>query len=329
MTTDDDERSTNAPRGDGDTRAPTDHAPVPANQRYRLNHDPIQGGMGRVYLGEDMLLRRRVALKTPLDNHEPRVRRFEEELLLHAPLLHPSIIPVLDHGMILLDGVWLPYFTMPEHKNGHFTRRILEVHEVSQRHGRWSCGAGWTFRRLIEAVQRVADAVSFAHHKGVLHLDINPKNVLTGGTDAEVLLCDWGLSRSKHPPPRAERPERPSAGGTPGFIAPERLDDPKAWPDVGHDVYALGALLYTVLTNHAPYEAHATPEDRNAAARAEAPQPPESLTPLPLPPDLLHLTRYAMHRDPNLRAPSARHVSAELKRWLDLGPSALPGGDGR
>lgn len=277
--------------------------------------------MGEVYLCFDKLMKRRVALKVPKDHaHE----RFFEELRLHAPLLHPNIMPILDQGWIKLDGRWLPYFTMPEYRNGPFTQRVQVVHQASAKPMVWSSGYHWTLRRLVEAVQRVADALTYAHHNHVLHLDIAPKNILTGYTDAEVLLGDWGLGVKV---PRAEVPARLPEGatprGTPGFIAPEHLQDPRAWPHAGYDIYALGAVLYTVLCGKEPFIECGSKQDRMRAAMEREPLPMEEGTRLPIPQTLAKLTRRAMCRDPHDRAVSADKVSKALKSWLDLDPDGV------
>src|SRR5690606_17346235 len=113
--------------------------------------------------------------------------RFVEEAQCSAQLQHPGIVPVHELGR-LADGRL--YFTMREIRGRTLTEVIAEVHEASG-DGEWRPGpSGFTFRRLVDAFHRVCEAVAYAHHRGVIHRDLKPDNVMLG-EHGEVLVVDW------------------------------------------------------------------------------------------------------------------------------------------
>ncbi len=240
------------------------------------------GGMGEVWLAEDHLLEREVALKTlharALAEAESE-RRFLGEAQLQARLQHPDIVPLYDVGRLYEDD--RPFFTM----------RV-----VAGRSMRDACAGpaldGPELRRRVEVLRRVAEAIAFAHREGLLHRDLKPGNIMLGES-GEVTVVDWGIGQNLKPEGSG------SSAGTPPYIAPEA--ETGARPDERVDVYGLGATLLHALLG-------ATPDP----ARALAAQIPERA-----PEDLAALIRASTDPDPALRLADASTFAQLAQSWLD------------
>jgi serine/threonine-protein kinase len=310
------------------------------------------GGMGEVRRVRDRRLGRRLALKTihaPALGRPSLVARFLEEAQATAQLQHPGIVPIHDLGTLPDGRLW---FTMKEVTGQTFGEVIAEVHAVSGT--RWQPAAsGWTLRRLVDALHQVCEAVGYAHSRGVVHRDLKPDNIMVGA-HGEVLVLDWGLAKVLgRPDLAAEEGEldpvqtdrsRDSAhqtqvgqvAGTPAYMPPEQALGKVDQIDARSDVYALGALLYEVLSGCKPYIGHSafavleqvrrgppvslhasrSPVDSlgfgmNLRPDADRPQGP------PLPPSLVAACERAMARDPADRFDSAGALAAELQAWLE------------
>lgn len=188
--------------------------------RYRQIRELGRGGMGVVYLAEDLELQRQVALKVlHLDDvSEELAGRMRREARTLAQLEHPNIVPVYDVGR-LPDG------------------RLFYVmkHATGQRLDAWAAGAHGLPERL-RLFARIAEATAFAHARGVIHRDLKPQNIMVGEF-GEVLLMDWGLAARKG---ESEQPGR--VMGTPRYMAPEQeRGDPDI--DARADIFALGCIL--------------------------------------------------------------------------------------
>ena len=225
------------------------------------------GGMGEVLRVRDPKLNRIIALKVIYAESLSkglRYARFIEEAQVVAQLQHPNIVPVHEIGE--LDDGRL-YFTMKEVKGLPFGAAIQEVHAASQ-NNRWQTAAsGWNFRRLIDAFTKACQAMAYAHSKGVLHRDLKPANIMLGEYD-EVLVVDWGIAKVlgyAHTEAEIEfvETERVRLGifstmsgqvaGTPAYMAPEQARGEIDQLDERTDIYALGAILYEILTGRPPY----------------------------------------------------------------------------
>ena len=180
--------------------------------------------MGAVYEAEDVTLSRRVALKV-LDIPDPGgdlARRLARESRVLASLEHPGIVPVHDAGT-LADG--RVFYAMKLVEGERLDEHLIRVPSVADR---------------VRLFLRVAEAVAFAHSKGVLHRDLKPGNVMVGSF-GEVLVMDWGLAKTFQEPDDG----RWAVLGTPGFMAPEQVAGGAM--DVRTDVYGLGASLRALL----------------------------------------------------------------------------------
>lgn len=207
-----------------------------SSTKYRLAGVAGSGGMGTVYVVEDTELRRRVALKV-LDVPDPDLEaRLRREAQVLARLEHPGIVPVHDVG-VLPDG--RTFYTMKLVEGARLDRHLAAAVPLAER---------------LRLLLRIADAVAFAHAKGVLHRDLKPENVMVGAF-GEVLVMDWGLARivADGVEDAAGRTTAESAVlGTPGFMSPEQKAGASAGVDVRADVYSLGALLQWMAGPAAP-----------------------------------------------------------------------------
>jgi len=268
-------------------------------QRYEDRGLLGRGGMGEVRRVYDRQLRRTMAMKVMHGQHQTGLlARFIEEAQCAAQLQHPGIVPVHELGE-LPDGRW--YFTMRE-VQGHTLTEVLP---------------SWPLRRLVDALQRVCEAVAYAHDQGVVHRDLKPDNIMLG-PHGEVLVVDWGLAKvvgSEASDPvvtdrsAAAHMTHPGAvAGTPAYMAPEQA---RGHPvDRRTDVYALGTILYEVLGRTRAYSGDAQEVLEQVLAGPPAPLPPD-------PPQLVQACAKAMARTPAERFPDAGGLGRELRSWLD------------
>jgi serine/threonine protein kinase len=262
-----------------DTLAPQTEAVVrflPAelrgNERYKVIRLIAMGGMGAVLEVEDAALRRKVAMKVLLEVDSPeQIARFIEEAQVTSQLAHPNIIPIYD-------------INVNERENPFFTMKLLEgvslgsvLSQLRQNDSRIL--ERYPLDELLRILGKVCDALSFAHACGVIHRDLKPDNVMLGSY-GEVLVIDWGLAKSlgtttvgsmlarQRMPVTSARADAGSefatgdfgVVGTPHFMSPEQAIGEVKTIDCRTDVYALGAILYQVLTLKRPIEGGDTPE---------------------------------------------------------------------
>jgi eukaryotic-like serine/threonine-protein kinase len=203
--------------------------------RYELAERIGQGGMGSVYRVRDTTLGRDVALKV-LDT-EGGAGRVRREAHVLAQLEHPGIVPVHDAG-VLPDG------------------RVFYVMKLVRGERLDAATQGATVEERLRLFRQVADAVGFAHSRGVVHRDIKPSNVMLGAF-GEVLVLDWGIARVEGSGETTAGTPAPRPGtaagtvlGTPGYMAPEQARGSDV--DARADVYGLGALLHYLLSGSPP-----------------------------------------------------------------------------
>jgi formylglycine-generating enzyme required for sulfatase activity/serine/threonine protein kinase len=207
--------------------------------RYRIIKRLGQGGMGSVYLAQDTHLERPVALKIPdFDKHEgpDARRRFLEEARTAATLDHPYLCPVYDAGEI--DGQ--PYLTMA----------YIEGQSLAALIG----DEGWPQRQVAALVGKLALALQEAHTQKVTHRDLKPANVMIKTTRQrrEPVIVDFGLARRDSP--QNQRLTRSGqVVGTLGYMAPEQVRGDLNEIGPACDIYALGVILYEMLTGRLPF----------------------------------------------------------------------------
>jgi serine/threonine protein kinase/formylglycine-generating enzyme required for sulfatase activity len=214
-------------------------APVPnpadlLGSRYKKLFPLGAGGLGEVTACEDMVLGRTVAVKAghqrgDVDAYSSKVILAREARII-SHLEHPNIIPIYDAGTDAARG---PFYVMRQ-----VTESSLEAILRRRRLGEGD-PKDYTLGRLLRYFLQVCNAVDYAHHRGVIHCDIKPANILLGDY-GEVLLVDWGLAQSRTHPLGVR-------GGTLGYMAPEQMDLSIDRFDERTDVFALGSILYEIL----------------------------------------------------------------------------------
>jgi WD40 repeat protein len=284
-------------------------APV-APENYVREHEIARGGMGRIVAAHDRRLGRPVAIKELIVPTPDLVKRFEREALITARLEHPGIVSVHEAGR------WPsgePFFAMRLVAGRSLDRVISERKTLHERLG------------LLPNVIAVADALAYAHGKGIVHRDLKPLNVLCGDY-GETVVVDWGLAKDLKLAPA----EQGGSGGTGSTSAPDRgatvagsvLGTPAYMPpeqargkpiDARADVYALGALLYHVLSGKPPLLAETTGQIL-AKAMAGDVEPLTAREP-DVPPDLAAIVAKAMAKEAADRYPTAKQLVDDLKRY--------------
>ena len=294
--------------------------PAPEGEKYSVEGPIGSGGMGEVVLVRDRDLRRQVAMKMmkPAAAAHPRNRmRFVAEAQTTSQLEHPGIPPIHDLG-ITADGV--PYFTM-KLVRGRTLREVL--HDLFL--GRKEVRRDWSLHRLVTGLERICEAVHFAHELGVVHRDLKPENIMLGDY-GEVHVVDWGIARVDQTGVDTEErvsSAREDAGdatldgvvkGTLPYMSPEQATPGGPSLDRRSDVYSLGCILYEMLTLQQAFEG-----DRVLERVREGTFPPvRARNPRrPVPEDLAALCERAMAKEREARPPSARALGEALRSWLD------------
>ncbi|MCU1245188.1 MAG: serine/threonine protein kinase [Acidobacteria bacterium] len=206
-----------------------------SGSRYRLLRELARGGMGVVYEAEDLELQRNVAVKvlaTELTSGDFAERMCREARVI-ARLEHPGIVPLHDAGT-LPDG--RVFYAMKLVRG----RRLDEVAATPPAEEDDDTA---NIAELLRLFVRVCEAVAFAHANGVVHCDLKPANVMVGEF-GEVLVMDWGVARGL-----TDLPGGHVIAGTPGFMSPEQERGEPL--DAATDVYALGAMLASILAQRA------------------------------------------------------------------------------
>ncbi len=283
-----------------------------ADDVYELRDEVARGGLGRIVRALDRRLGREVALKLLLRPRPDLIARFAREAQVTARLEHPSIVPVHEAGW-LPDGQ--PFFAM-KLVEGRSLRRV--VRDAESPEARFA---------LLPNVLAVADAIAYAHRRGVLHRDLKPGNVLVGSF-GETVVIDWGLakveglaepepvSQAHHPPSglRAGAVETADGEvmGTPQYMPPEQARGEPV--DARADVYALGAILYEVLSGQMPYEEDEGVPNLLDVVATRPPRPFSQVAP-EAPTDLVAIVERAMARAPERRYRDAAEMAEELRRY--------------
>ncbi len=269
---------------------------VEEGERYHVEEELARGGMGRVLVARGERLGRTVAIKTVLDPAPDLLARFEREAKVTARLQHPGIVPVYGAGKSA-DGT--PFYAMKLVSGRPLDQVISEASDLRQR------------LALLPNVIAIADALAYAHSEKVIHRDLKPSNVLVGRY-GETVVVDWGLaqdlSQKSGPPAGAE--------GTPAYMPPEQARGQPT--DERADVYAIGAVLYQLLSGAPPYRAHDETSAGWNEVRARVihgpPTPLDERAPA-LPPPLLTIVSRAMSRQPADRYATAGELAERLRQF--------------
>ncbi|MHC5077944.1 MAG: protein kinase domain-containing protein [Planctomycetota bacterium] len=293
-----------------------------SSERYTILDELGRGGIGAVYSAFDHNLQRHVAIKVMLSERKglTRAERFIREAKLSGQLQHPNIVPVYDMGEY---GNNLPFFTMRMVRG----RSLAEVLQ-SIRDGDRETQAAYSIWRLLPIFQAICMGIAYAHEKGIVHRDLKPENVMIGDF-GEVLVMDWGLAKFRDQEEILDsgeaisilEPDITSEGtilGTPIYMSPEQAAGKVEEIDERSDIYALGAILYEILTLHAPFEGG---KIRTLLDRVigESPIPPSvrAGTSRPIHPELDRITLKALRKSKSERYSSVRALHDDVQKYVE------------
>jgi WD40 repeat protein len=288
---------------------------LPAVPGYEVLGVLGRGGMGVVYQARHARLGRLVALKMIAGTAEPDAEylaRFRIEAEAVARMQHPNIIQVYDVGEVA-HGPFLALELLEGGSLADRTRRTPQPPDEAAR-----------------LTATLAAAVHYAHQRGVVHRDLKPSNVLLTASGT-LKITDFGLAkRLDLAAAGAHVPTLTETGGvlgSPGYLAPEQAAAGTAPIGPAADVYALGAILYELLTGGPPFQGP-TPMESVLRTLTEEPVPPSRLQPK-TPRDLETICLQCLRKDPTRRYASAQDMADDLERWLRHEPiRARPVGRG-
>ncbi len=261
--------------------------------RYRIGRLIGAGGMGEVYLAEDEVLQRKVALKllpARFTQDQERVRRFQREARAVSALNHPNILTIYEIGHA--DSI---HYIATEYIEGETLRERM----ASTRH--------LTIAEVLEIAMGVAGALAAAHDAGIIHRDIKPENIMLR-PDGYVKVLDFGLAKLTDTDPVKDSATG-AVMGTLLYISPEQARGQQ--PDARSDLYSLGAVMYEMLTGVPPVHGDNF-LDLAIAIANERPGPPSNVI-HGLPPELDRIVLKALEKDREARYPSARQLLSDLR----------------
>ena len=271
----------------------------PAIPGYQIEAELSRGGQGVVYRARQEATRRPVALKVLPAGSAASARerrRFEREVELASRLAHPNIVTVFDSGVA--DGA--PWYAM----------ELVEGETLDAFVARTQPPTEERLRLFLELCR----AVAHAHRAGVLHRDLKPGNVLVDGA-GRVRVLDFGTAVALEGGWRGRATAPGEFLGTLAYAPPERIAAGERAPDTRGDVYALGVVLYELLTGHLPFDARGSLSAVVETLVKDAPIPPERFVPR-LDRDLSAILAAALEKDPERRTPSVEALERDLVRHL-------------
>jgi WD40 repeat protein/serine/threonine protein kinase len=267
---------------------------------YQILAEVGRGGMGVVYRARHLKLNRIVALKMLLSGsftyHEERAR-FRAEAEAVARLHHANIVQIYEIGEHDMDvGLSRPFFTLEFVEGGNLATRAAGRPQPPGEAAAW--------------IEILARAIHYAHEQGIVHRDLKPSNVLLTA-DGQPKICDFGVAKLQT---RSDiRTQSGMLIGTAEYMAPEQAAG-SAPPGPPADIYALGAILYTLLTGRPPFQG-ASPLHTLEQVRLQEPVTPGRLQPR-IPRDLETICLKCLEKEPRNRYASALDLADDLRRFL-------------
>jgi serine/threonine protein kinase len=276
--------------------------------RYEIQSEIGRGGMATVYLAHDPNFRRNVAIKVVSVNFQDNLvfrGRFEREAHLIAKIEHPAIVPVYDFG----EQDDQPYLVMRYMPGGSLTGRIKE--------------GALTFTYATQIISQIAPALDAVHTQGIVHRDLKPGNILFDGF-GNPAISDFGIA---HFTAATTDLTGSAVIGTPSYMSPEQVRG-DADLDGRSDVYALGVILFEMLTGRGPFHA-GTPLSMALKHLTEPIPSIRSFRP-DLPMQVEHILNRAMAKDREMRYSKSSELALELRAILNtfqdnLTPPPIPG----
>ena len=274
---------------------------------YELDREIGRGGMGIVYRAKDRRLKRVVAIKVlpPELAFRGEIRqRFLREAETAAQLSHPNIVPI--YSVDEREG--LVFFVMACVEGPTLAKRLHDEGRIP---------VADTRRILTE----VADALAYAHSRGVVHRDIKPDNILLDKDDGRAMVTDFGIARAIQEGADSRLTATGVAIGTPAYMSPEQAAGDREI-DGRSDLYALGIVGYQMLAGRLPFQALSTPSMLMKHI-SERPQPVEALR-AETPPDLARAVMTLLEKEPEHRFPTASTLSQALQGDASVMPAPAP-----
>jgi serine/threonine protein kinase/Tol biopolymer transport system component len=281
---------------------------------YRVGEQLGRGGMGEVYVADDLNLNRKVALKFLPDaftGDPERMARFEREAKLLASLNHPNIAAI--YGLEQAEG------------KRFIVMELVEGETLAQRLGKGAL----PIDDALAVCRQIAEGLEAAHEKGVIHRDLKPANVMI--TEGEkVKILDFGLAKalseeaqsvdSSHSPTLTEAMTRPGVIlGTAAYMSPEQAKGKAA--DKRADIWAFGCILYECLAGKRAFEGETVTETLAAILKAE---PDWSALPATIPPNIRIVLRRCLEKDTGRRFRDVADVRIEIEEEREIDEAAAP-----
>lgn len=289
------------------------------------------GGMGTVFAAKDSLFYRNVALKimrSELRNQEKNVNSFIREARITAQIDHPNIVPVYNLGVFHEMG---PYFSMKKIDGITLSEVLKHLENNDEEYEK-----NYSLRHRLEIFINICNGVAFAHSKGVVHCDLKPGNIMLGNY-GEVFIMDWGMAiyrsekdsssenRKIHLGDKAGKDcgmSNPTINGTPAYMAPEQMFGKFDSIDEQTDVYALGVILYALLTcTQSPFPPRLPAEDIFNKALSGDFLPPRKRAPKrQISNELEVVCLKAMSPYKHERYPDVMSLMQDIRNILDMHP---------
>ncbi|MCM8535382.1 MAG: protein kinase [Lentisphaeraceae bacterium] len=290
------------------------------SKRYIQSRIHAQGGMKTIIRSTDRLTHRQIAIaKIKSSNYSAKeLKTFLHEARILARLSHPNIVPLHDIGV---DSNEHPYFTM-KLLSGESLGCIIDKLALNDE----AYLKKYTLHRLLDIFLKVCDAVSFAHSRNIVHRDLKPDNIQVSDY-GEVLLCDWGLAKDINLPNQSTEEIKISEildrqtlngtlKGTPGYMAPEQVENSFGEITEQTDIYALGCILYTILTYKKPIDCDSIDTLVEQTVKGVFIAPSIRISGK-VPVAMEAVTMKAMSTNPEERYQNADDIADEVKSYLD------------
>jgi eukaryotic-like serine/threonine-protein kinase len=287
------------------------------NGRYHFVRSLGSGGMGEVYLMQDMRINRQVAIKVIRSEGasspdstagKEAARLFQREAKAIAALEHPNILPLYDFGEEIRDGMTVTYMVMPYCTEGSLATWLRQHNSVTP----------LTLQDVAHLVEEAADALQYAHDQNVMHLDVKSSNFLLRSNKKNpnrptILLADFGIARSSVTVASSSRTIR----GTPSSMAPEQWGSN---PVPATDQYALAVMTYEMMVGRAPFVG--SMEQVMYQHFSAQPHPPSTYFPQ-LPPAVDTVILRALAKQPEDRFPSIADFATAFEQAAQSSPNLL------